>query len=161
MICKRIINYGGENRIREFDKYEFELNIVSSQEKIDNYQEKTIIIVEKETDVDKVIDSITRSINYAGLITTTIADLYEVFCNSGVWKFKQMIKNTKNEIINEMLKIKTDKMFISILVSENKSLYEYNDIIENIRKNETENIFFSLPVQTNNQEGIEVSVFYK
>lgn len=41
MICKRIINYGGENRIREFDKYEFELNIVSSQEKIDNYQEKT------------------------------------------------------------------------------------------------------------------------
>ena len=38
---------------------------------------------------------------------------------------------------------------------------EYNDIIENIRKNETENIFFSFPVQTNNQEGIEVSVFYK
>jgi len=161
MICKRIINSGGENKIREFDKYEFDLNIVLSQEKIDNYQDKTIIIVEKETDVDKVIDSITYSIKYPGLITTTIADLYEVFYNSGIWKFKHIIKNTKKEIIKELLKIKTDKMFISIFTSQNKLFYDYIEIIEKIRKNEMKNIFFAFPVETINQERIEVSVFYK
>ncbi len=48
MICKRITNFGGENRIKEFDKYEFEINIVSKKESIDNNAEKTIIVVEDE-----------------------------------------------------------------------------------------------------------------
>ena len=161
MISKRIINFGGENRIMEFDKYEFDLNIISTKESIDNYQDKTVIIVEKEIDADKVIDSIEKSINYGGLITTTIADMHEIFYNTGVWKFKHIIKNTTEEIINELLKIETDKMFISILASEDKSIYDYTDIIEKIRKDEKQYIYFSLPVDTNNLENIEVSVLYK
>ena len=93
MICKRITNFGGENRIKEFDKYEFEINIVSKKESIDNNVEKTIIVVEDEMYIDNVVDSITHSINFPGLITTSIADLYEIFHNSGVWNFKHIIKN--------------------------------------------------------------------
>ena len=63
MICKRITNFGGENRIKEFDKYEFEINIITKKEFIDNNAEKTIIVIEDETDVDNVVDSITHSIN--------------------------------------------------------------------------------------------------
>lgn len=161
MICKRITNFGGENRIKEFDKYEFEINIVSKKESLDNNAEKTIIVIEDETDIDNVVDSITHSIIFPGLITTSIADLHEIFHNSGVWYFKHIIKNTANEIINELSKIGTDKMFICFHVNENKTLFEYDDIIESIHKNETLYLFFSLPVETNNQEHMEVSVFYK
>ena len=160
MICKRITNFGGENRIKEFDKYEFEINIVTKKEPIDNNAEKTIIVVEDEMYIDNVVDSITHSINFAGLITTSIADLYEIFHNSGVWNFKHIIKNTANEIINELSKIGTDKMFICFYANENKTIFEYDEIIEIIHKNET-HLFFSLPVETNNQEHMEVSVFYK
>jgi hypothetical protein len=111
--------------------------------------------------IDNVVDSITHSINFPGLITTSIADLHEIFHNSGVWNFKHIIKNTANEIINELSKIGTDKMFICFHVNENKTLYEYDEIIENINKNETLYLFFSLPVEPNNQEHMEVSVFYK
>ncbi len=52
-------------------------------------------------------------------------------------------------------------MFICFHVNENKTLFEYDDIIESIHKNETLYLFFSLPVETNNQEHMEVSVFYK
>ena len=161
MICKKINNFGGENRIKEFDKYEFEINIVSKKESIDNNVEKTIIVVEDEMYIDNVVDSITHSINLPGLITTSIADLYEIFHNSGVWNFKHIIKNTENEIINELSKIDTDKMFICFYANENKTINAYEEIIENIHKNKTLHLFFSLPVETNNQEHMEVSVFYK
>ena len=36
-----------------------------------------------------------------------------------------------------------------------------DEIIENININEKMHLFFSLPVETNNQEHMEVSVFYK
>ena len=161
MICKRITNFGGEKRIKEFDKYEFEINIVSKKESIDNNAEKTIIVVEDEMYIDNVVDSITHSINFPGLITTSIADLHEIFHNSGIWNFKHIIKNTANEIINEISKIDTDKMFICFYANENKTINEYDEIIEIIHKNETLYLFFSLPVETNNQEHMEVSVFYK
>ena len=161
MICKRITNFDGENRIKEFDKYEFEINIITKKESLDNNAEKTIIVIEDETDIDNVVDSITHSINFPGLITTTIADLHEVFHNSGVWNFKHIVKNTSSEIINEISKIDTDKMFICFHVNENKTPYEYYEIIENINKNEKIHLFFSLPVEPNNQKNMEVSVFYK
>ena len=161
MICKRITNFDGENIIKELDKYEFEINIITKKESIDNNAEKTIIVIEDETDIDNVVDSITHSINFPGLITTSIADLHEVFHNSGVWNFKHIIKNTSSEIINEISKIDTVKMFICFHVNANKTLNEYNEIIENINKNEKIHLFFSLPVEPNNQKNMEVSVFYK
>lgn len=160
MITKRIINYGGENRIKEFDKYEFEINIVTANELIDNCQNKTIIIVEKEMDVDKVIDSIIQSADYPGLITTTIADLYNVFNNSGLWKFKHIIKDNKKDVITEVSQIKSNKIFVVCLVGYNDSLFDCSDIIEQVRT-ENEYVYFALPVIYEENDKVEVCIFYK
>lgn len=161
MISKKMINDSGENRIKEFDKYEFDINIVTANEPIDNYQDKTIIIVEKEEDIDKVIDSITQSINYPGLITTTIKDLYEVFNNSGLWKFKHIIKNNTKDVMTEVSQIKSNKIFIACLVSDNDTIFDCEDIIEQARTKENEYLYFALPVVNNNSDNVEVCIFYK
>lgn len=45
MICKRITNFDGENRIKEFDKYEFEINIITKKESLDNNAEKQLLLL--------------------------------------------------------------------------------------------------------------------
>ena len=57
MICKRITNFGGEKRIKEFDKYEFEINIITRKESLDNNAEKTIIVssLTKQTEFENEI----------------------------------------------------------------------------------------------------------
>ena len=160
MIVKKIIK--NDNGQTEFNKYEFDMFF------IDNINEKksdedTYIIVEQQSEFEDAFNAINYVNKYPGLITTVLSDLYDIFNKSGVWKYKYIEENNMEELKKQLLNIKSNNIFLSFYCNKYHSLYEYSNIIEEIKINENDNslIRFGLPYVDDENKNIRLHVFYQ
>jgi hypothetical protein len=94
-------------------EHEFDIYFTNNKEELNN--ELTTIYVEDLNEIDKIYNALLYSYQYGGFITIDLYDLNKELNNTGLWSYKYIKTNNKEDYLKELNTIKSNNiLFIFI-----------------------------------------------
>ena len=140
---------------------EFDIYFTNNKEELNN--ELTTIYVEDLNEIDKIYNALLYSYQYGGFITIDLYDLNKELNNTGLWSYKYIKTNNKEDYIKELNTIKSNNIIFIFIANGYTTLFdaeEASNII--INNNKESKLFNAYPIISEDKEhNFESLILYK
>ena len=140
---------------------EFAIYFTDNKEELNN--ELTTIYVEDLNEIDKIYNALLYSYQYGGFITIDLYDLNKELNNTGLWSYKYIKTNNKEDYLKELNTIKSNNIIFIFIANGYTTLFdaeEASNII--INNNKESKLFNAYPIISEDKEhNFESLILYK